>query len=177
MYTLYKMQMFLIKSDASTILKFVFLCSKEQAVLQCGKSLLCDWRMSFFNVCRAMASSLSWSYWTGITVPSDADICCLPWRREASVWILWLRQPNWQDFASEGSGGGGVWVASLRERERQATTFPQNDKKRDKTRSCFMISCLIFPSTRSSSLSLSHGVQDTKQPTWAQSHSTVCNLD
>lgn len=105
--TLYKGQMLLIKSDASTILKFVYLSSsKVQTELQCGKFLLCGSGASSFIVCRAMDSSPCWPYWTGGTIPSETDICCLPRKREALVWILWLRQPNWQDFASKESKGG-----------------------------------------------------------------------
>lgn len=58
-YTLCKVQMLLIKPDASTILKFVSSCSnKVQAVLQCGNPLLCGSETTSFIVCKAVDSCL-----------------------------------------------------------------------------------------------------------------------
>lgn len=81
-----------------------------------GKLLLCGLRTSSFIAYRAQGLSLCWPHWTSWTISSETDICCLPWWREALVWILWLRQPNWQDFASGGSGWG-ILGGYKRERE------------------------------------------------------------
>lgn len=118
-----------------------------------------------------MDSSLFWPHWTGGTVPSETDICCLPWRREALVWILWLRQPNWQDFKVK-EAKGGAWVASLRDRETGHHIPTEWHKKAQNTELLHEILTHLSQHLNSFLLPLN---PDTNQPT--QSHSTVCNLD